>query len=72
MLPIECGNGNNGGENNDGLVSPIVRATVNTTDNPQSPMTGILEVYSCQPGTPIYYGNYVEDVLTPFPEYTDS
>lgn len=67
MLPIECGNGNNGGENNDGLVSPIVRATVNTTDNPQSPMTGILEVYPCQPGTAIYYGNYVEDVLTPFP-----
>lgn len=63
---LDCGNGNNGGNDN-GLVSPRVRATVNTPDNPQSPMTGVLEVYPCQAGTSIYYGNYVEDVLTPFP-----
>lgn len=63
---LNCGNGNNGGNDN-ALVSPRVRATVNTPDNPQSPMTGVLEVYPCQAGTSIYYGNYVEDVLTPFP-----
>lgn len=67
MLPIYDGNWNNGGGENDGLISPQVRATVNTTDNPQSPMTGVLEVYPCQAGTSIYYGNFVEDVLTPFP-----
>lgn len=67
MLPIDGGNGNSGGEDNNGLVSPRVRATVNTPENPQSPMTGVLEVYPCQAGTSIYYGNYVEDVLTPFP-----
>lgn len=67
MLPIDGGNGNNGGGDINGLVSPRVRATVNTPDNPQSPMTGVLEVYPCQPGTSIYFGNYVEDVLTPFP-----
>lgn len=66
MLPIDNGNGNQGGGNS-GLVSPNVRATVNTPENPQSPMTGILEVYPCQAGTSIYYGNYVEDALTPFP-----
>lgn len=63
----ECDNGNNGGGDNNGLVSPRVRATVNTPENPQSPMTGVLEVYPCQAGTSIYYGNYVEDALTPFP-----
>ena len=67
MLPVEGGNGNNGGEGNNELISPTVRATVNTPDNAQSPMSGILEVYPCQAGTSIYYGNYVEDVLTPFP-----
>lgn len=65
--PMDCINGNNGGGDSNGLVSPRVRATVNTPDNPQSPMTGVLEVYPCQAGTSIYYGNYVEDVLTPFP-----
>lgn len=67
MLPIYDGNWNNGGGENDGLISPQVRATVNTTDNPQSPMTGVLEVYPCQAGTSIYYGNFMDDVLTPFP-----
>lgn len=67
MLPIYDGNWNNGGGEIDGLISPKVRATVNTTDNPQSPMTGVLEVYPCLVGTSIYYGNFVKDVLTPFP-----
>lgn len=67
MLPIDGSNGSNNGGGSGDLVSPTVRATVNTPDNPQSPMTGILEVYPCEPGTSIYYGNYVDDVLTPFP-----
>lgn len=69
MLPIEGEGGNSSGDNN-GLVSPTVRATVNTPDaqgNPQSPMTGVLEVYPCEPGTSIYYGNYIDGKLTPFP-----
>lgn len=63
MLPDD---GNNG---NSGLISPKVRATVNTVDNTQSPMTGILEIYPCRPSTSIYYGNYVNDMLTPLPGY---
>ncbi len=55
--------------NNGKFISPKVRATVNTTDNSQSPMTGILEIYPCNPGTSIYYGNYVNDLLTPLPGY---
>lgn len=66
LLPIENDYGNSSSKNNGGLVSPKVRATVNTPDNPQSPMSGILEVYPCQTGTSIYYGNYVKDALTPF------
>lgn len=67
MLPIEGRSENSGRGDSNGLVSPRVRATVNTPENPQSPMTGILEVYPCQPGTSTYFGNYMEDVLTPFP-----
>lgn len=55
--------------NNNGLITPNLQATVNTTDNTQSPMSGVLEIYPCQPGKSIYYGNYVNDVLTPFPGY---
>lgn len=67
MLPDDCGNGGNGGGDNNELISPDIHATVNSPDNPQSPMSGVLEVYPCQAGTSIYYGNYLNDVLTPFP-----
>lgn len=50
-----------GGET--GLITPGIRATL---DDTQSPMSGILEAYPCQPGTSIYFGNYVEGSLTPF------
>ena len=30
-------------------------------------MTGVLEAYPCQAGSAIYYGNYIEGKLTPFP-----
>ena len=53
-------NGNNGE-----LISPRLRAVINNVDN-QSPMTGVLDVYPCQPGSSIYYGNYVNGSLTPF------
>ena len=67
MLPEnDCNNGNNGGGDN-GLISPVINATVNSPDNLQSPMTGVLEVYPCQAGTSIYFGNYINDMLTPFP-----
>lgn len=64
MLPEDCDNGDG---SNTGLVSPDIRATVDSPDNPQSPMTGILEVFPCNAGTSIYYGNYVSDVLSPLP-----
>lgn len=63
-LPEDPDNGDGG---NPGLISPRIRATVDTPDNPQSPMTGILEVFPCNDGTSIYYGNYVDDVLSPLP-----
>lgn len=51
------------GDGGEKLVTPTLRATV---DN-QSPMTGVLEAYPCQAGTSIYYGNYINGNLTPFP-----
>lgn len=35
----------------------------------KDPMTGIVEAYACEPGSSIYYGNYVQNKLTPFPGY---
>lgn len=43
---------------------PICSCTLSDT---QSPMTGVLEAYPCQAGGAIYYGNYIEGKLTPFP-----
>ena len=31
------------------------------------PFTGVVEVYPCQPGSSIFFGNYVGNVLTTFP-----
>ncbi len=56
---------NNGGNGKD-LVSPGINATVNNTNGTQSPMTGILHVYPCQPNSSVYFGNYVNGTLTPF------
>lgn len=42
----------------DQLVTPRFAVTEETT-----PYTGSLEVYPCQPGTAIYYGNYYNDKL---------
>lgn len=64
MLPVED-EGNESG--NSELVTPKLRATVDTQENTQSPMTGVLEVFPCQAGTAIYYGNYIENSRTPFP-----
>lgn len=35
----------------------------------QEPLTGILETYACDAGSSIYYGNYIQNKLTPFPGY---
>lgn len=35
----------------------------------QTPMTGVVEAYACEPGSSIYYGNYIQNKLTPFPGY---
>lgn len=51
-------------EDNGGLVTPDLSVTLSDT---QSPMTGVLEAYPCQAGSAIYYGNYIEGKLTPFP-----
>ena len=51
-------------EDNGSLVTPDLSVTLSDT---QSPMTGVLEAYPCQAGGAIYYGNYIEGKLTPFP-----
>ena len=51
-------------EDNGNLVTPDLSVTLSDT---QSPMTGVLEAYPCQAGGAIYYGNYIEGKLTPFP-----
>lgn len=35
----------------------------------QTPMTGVVEAYACEAGSSIYYGNYIQNKLTPFPGY---
>lgn len=64
MLPVED---EGSGAGHSGLVTPDLRATVNTLENTQSPMTGVLEVFPCEVGTAIYYGNYIGNARTPFP-----
>ena len=54
-----------GGGTSEKLISPNLRASINNGVE-QSPMTGILEVYPCLPGTSTYYGNYINGSLTPF------
>lgn len=51
------------------LVTPKLYATVENSNNTQSPMTGILTIAPCQPNSAIYYGNYVNGQLTPFYGY---
>lgn len=58
----------NGTDNNQHLVTPALEMSVNTTSG-QSPLTGILTVAPCETGSSIYYGNYVNDKLTPFDGY---
>lgn len=51
------------------LVTPKLYATVENTNNTQSPLTGILTISPCQPNSAIYYGNYVGGKLTPLYGY---
>lgn len=48
------------------LVTPELAVRLVDT---QEPMTGILETYACEAGNSVYYGNYVQNKLTPFPGY---
>lgn len=43
------------------LVTPQFAVSEGTT-----PFTGALDIYPCEPGTSVYYGNYIGDRLTPF------
>lgn len=45
------------------LVSPELYSTINGIT--QSPFTGVLNVYPCNEGSSIYYGNYRNDIITP-------
>lgn len=55
-------------EENDDLISPRLQMDVATASG-QSPLTGILTIMPCKPGTSIYFGNYVNKKLTPFYGY---
>ena len=48
------------------LVTPQLRAFVDSPLDPKIPMTGILEVFPCKTGTSIYFGNYINNKLTVF------
>lgn len=50
------------------LISPALEMSVSTTSG-QSPLTGILTVAPCETGSSIYYGNYINEKLTPFDGY---
>lgn len=65
-----CSDDNNCPSGNDTptttLITPDLDIKLSST---QDPMTGILEAYPCQEGSSIYFGNYVENKLTPFTGY---
>lgn len=51
------------------LVTPKLYATVDNTDNSQSPLTGVLTIFPCHPNSATYYGNYLDGNLTPLYGY---
>lgn len=53
---------------NNVLITPKIFMDV-VTSSGQSPLTGILTISPCNAGTSIYFGNYVNDKLTPFYAY---
>lgn len=55
-------------EENGELVAPALYMNV-TTRNGNLPFTGVLSVAPCTEGTSIYYGNYVNQKLSPFYGY---
>ena len=69
-LFVSCSDDDNCPSGNDvptaTLITPDLDIKLSST---QDPMTGILEAYPCQDGSSIYFGNYVENKLTPFPGY---
>lgn len=50
------------------LITPKIYMDVVTTSG-QSPLTGILTISPCNAGTSIYFGNYVDNKLTPLYAY---
>lgn len=44
------------------LVTPALHTRVSDS---QSPLTGIVEAYPCVQGSSIYFGNYVNNTLSP-------
>lgn len=50
------------------LVTPNVTAIV-SDESSESPLTGILEAYPCESESSIFYGNYINEELTPFYGY---
>lgn len=63
-----CPDDNDGGgeETPSRLVTPELAVRLAGS---QDPMTGVLEAYACKPASSIYYGNYIQNKLTPFPGY---
>lgn len=60
--------GNCNGSDDMHLISPALEMSVSTASG-QSPLTGILTVAACNANSSIYYGNYVNNKLTPFDGY---
>lgn len=60
-----CPTTDNGGNSTD-LVTPDLDIRLAST---QDLMTGILEAYPCKDGSSTYFGNYIQNKLTPFPGY---
>lgn len=55
-----------GNEGTPQLVSPDLNIRLASTQNQ---MSGILEAYPCKAGSSIYFGNYVQNKLSPLPGY---
>ena len=68
ILAASCSKGSEQTETTPKLITPRVTAQVSNSQN-EDPFTGVLEIYPCDAGTSVYYGNYINGKLTVFNGY---
>ncbi len=68
VIAFSCSKGSEQSTPPSNLITPRISVDINNAQN-QEPFTGILEMYPCEAGSSIYYGNYINGKLTIFNGY---